>query len=90
MNNKVTYTAEQVKALAHCLQHISLYSYPTPAYVVCLLNGLSRETLFQLAKELHIRRGTTTTRDELVRMIIEQYNTNYWEAIRTPKVYARG
>lgn len=90
MNNKVTHTAEKVKELAHSLQHISHYGYPTPTNVVRILNDLSRETLFQLAKELHIRRGTTTTRDELVRMIIEQYNTNYWEAIRTPKVYARG
>ncbi len=71
MNNKVTHTAEKVKALAHSLQHISPYGYPTPTNVVRILNDLSRETLFQLAKELH-------------------NNTNYWEAIRTPKVYARG
>lgn len=90
MNNKITYASEQVKVLAHSLQHISPYGYPTPTNIVRILNDLSRETLSQLAKHLNIRRGTTTTRDELIRMIIEQYNTNYWNAIKTPKVYARG
>lgn len=89
MNNKVTHTAEKVKALAHSLQHISPYGYPTPTNVVRILNDLSRETLYYLAKHLQLHRGTTTTRDELIRMIAEQYSMNYWNAMRTPKVYAK-
>lgn len=90
MNNKITHTAEKVKELAYCLQHISPYGYSTPTNVVRILNDLSRETLHQLTKHLHIHRGTSTTRDELIRMIAEQYSMNYWNAMRTPKVYARG
>lgn len=90
MNKKVTYTPEQTKNLARSLQHISSYGYSTPADVVRILDDLDYKTLIQLAKQLHIHRGTTTTRNELVRMISEQYTMIYWKAIRTPKVYARG
>lgn len=79
---KITHTIQTVQNIAHCMLHISPKSADSPKQIFFMLNTFTRKTLSDLAKFLHIHRGTTTTRGELVRMINAKYTKLYCAAMR--------